>query len=431
VVKTPACVVESPQFTASPGHSRTSGGPWTPTALPSRTPNCRVSSLHLRWNNLTLTDVLNLKGEAARLDRAGDTINAEIKFRDALSGFETLLSPTHEETTITAYQLASFFANQARMNEADRVLDWLGRQYIQRWGLNHGKTISHLLRVTELLQSWARRDDAMVLLSRVLDLRDDMDSDLDPDLVALSTNTVQDTELYGIDPDVTDQIFEESTNEVQVESQLRVANLWLSSTADGLEPILVRLIQQCEKYPEKLRTQTLQARCSLARLYLRLEQRDLAAAALELAQKSLMEILAINEDLHGSVLKTSRQLAFACVECNDTKACDYILERVAERLEARLGDEKDQIEVVVDFFTDAAREYQRLSTWQNGAPWFERALAISLLGLGSDDERTKKLEETLKTQQYYAASTSYEDFEKLLRSGTQRFTVRLRDRLAS
>ena len=381
----------------------------------------------MRWNNLELADVQNLKNEAARLDKAGDIINAEIKFRDALSGFEALLSSTHEETTIAAYQLASFFANQDRMKEADKVLGWLGGNYIRRWGLQHGKTISHLLRVIELLQFWERRDDAMLLLSRVLDSWDDMDSDLGPEVVAVGTNPVQGTELEGVDPDVAGQIFRESSDKVEVDSQLRVVSLWLSLSAEGLEPILVRLIQQCEKYPEKLMVQALQARCSLARLYLRLEQQDSATSELGMAQKLLVEILSSNEDLHWSILKTSRQLAFAYVECDNIKSCDYILERVAERLEARLEDKEDHIKAHVGFLTDIAREYQRVLAWQNAAPWFERALAMSLICLGSEDERTQRLEAALQNQQYCAPADSFEDFDKLLKSGAQQFTIRLRD----
>jgi len=394
--------------------------------MPSTIQPGKVTSLRLRWNNLDLVDVRNLKNEAARLDKAGDIINTEIKFRDALSGFQALLSPIHKETAVAAYQLASFFANQDRMKEADSVLDWLGGNYIRHRGLQHEKTLSHLLRVIELLQSWERRDDAMLLLCRVLDSWDDMDSDLGPEIVAVGADDVQDTELEGVDPEVADRVFKESSDKVEVDSQLRVISLWLSSSAEGLEPILVRLIQQCEKYPEKLMTQTLQARCTLARLYLRLEKQDSATFELELAEKLLIEILASKEDLHWSILKTSRQLAFTYAECNDIKSCDYILERVAERLEAMPEDKRDHTEVLVGFFTDIAREYQRVLAWQNAAPWFERALAMSLIGLGSEDERTQRLEAALQNQQYYAPADSFEDFDKLLKSGAQQFTVRLR-----
>jgi hypothetical protein len=145
-----------------------------------------------------------------------------------------------------------------------------------------------------------------------------------------------------------------------------------------------------------------------------------------MAYKSLMEILALDEDLHVSILKASRQLAFSYVECNDIKGCDDVLERVAELLEARLGERNGQIEVVVGFLTDIAREYQRVLAWQNAAPWFERALAISLIGLGSEDENTKRLEAALQNQQYNVTSNSYDDFEDLIRSGAQNFTVRIR-----
>jgi len=187
--------------------------------MPLTTQPHNPSSLHFRWNNVTLADIQNLNSDGARLDKEGDNANAEIKFRDALAGFENLLSPTHEETAIAAYLLASFFANHDRMNEADKVLDWLGGNYIRRWGLNHEKTISHLLRVIELLQAWERLDDAMLLLRRILDSWDDLDSDEGPKIVSVGTAAVQDTELEGVDPDVTNHIFQESSDKIEVDSQ--------------------------------------------------------------------------------------------------------------------------------------------------------------------------------------------------------------------
>ena len=395
--------------------------------MPSTTQPHNVSSLQFRWNNLNLADIHNLKNDAARLDNEGDSANAEIKFRDALSGFENLLSPTHEETAIAAYQLASFFANHDRMKEADKVLDWFGGNYIRRWGLNHEKTISHLLRVIELLQAWERHDDAMLLLRRVLDSWDDLDSDVGPNIVSVGTAVVQDTELEGIDPDITNHIFQESSDKLEVDSQLRVVSLWLSTSAEGLEPVLVRLIQQCEKYPETLGVQSLQARCSLARLYLKLGNRDAAIKELAMAAKLLIKKLAPSQDLQCSILKAARQVAFAYVECKEIKTSNDLLERVAERLEAKLEDKREHTQLLVGFLTDIAREYQRALAWQNAAPWFERALAISLISLGSDNERTQRLEAALQNQQYHVPGESYEDFDKLLRSGSQEFTVRLRD----
>jgi len=88
----------------------------------------------------------------------------------------------------------------------------------------------------------------------------------------------------------------------------------LSTSAEGLEPVLIRLIQQCEKYPQTLGVQALQARCSLARLYLKLEIQDLATKELAKAEKLLMKTLTPHEDLQWSILKAARQLAFAYVE---------------------------------------------------------------------------------------------------------------------
>ena len=53
-------------------------------------------------------------------------------YREALAGFENILSPTQEHTNALAYQLASFYANYNRMDDADRVLNWIVEKQIGR-----------------------------------------------------------------------------------------------------------------------------------------------------------------------------------------------------------------------------------------------------------------------------------------------------------
>jgi hypothetical protein len=86
--------------------------------------------------------------------------DAETKFREALTGFESLYSATHETTAAVAYHLASFYASCGRMKDADIIFDWMTGKYIQRFGHKALETLEHLLNVVEMFCNWSRIKDS-------------------------------------------------------------------------------------------------------------------------------------------------------------------------------------------------------------------------------------------------------------------------------
>jgi hypothetical protein len=86
--------------------------------------------------------------------------DAEKKFREALTGFESLYSATHETTAAVAYHLASFYGAYGRMKDADVVFDWMTGKYIQRYGHKGLETLEHLLNVVEMFCNWSRIKDS-------------------------------------------------------------------------------------------------------------------------------------------------------------------------------------------------------------------------------------------------------------------------------
>jgi hypothetical protein len=129
-VETPPGIVYSTPFTAtfSPKISKAPPSPRTPTDVASANVPRHNDNLYLVWNGHTKDEFEAMHREAHELDRSGKVEDAEAKFREALEGLEHVLSPTHNKTNTVAYHLAEFLANQARMSEADTVLNWMGEK---------------------------------------------------------------------------------------------------------------------------------------------------------------------------------------------------------------------------------------------------------------------------------------------------------------
>jgi len=116
-METPAGIVYSTPFamTFSPKMSKAPPSKCNPTAVASADAPRHNDNLYLVWNGHTKADFEAMHKQAHELDRSGKVEDAEAKFREALEGFEHVLSPTHDETNTVAYHLAEFLANQARM----------------------------------------------------------------------------------------------------------------------------------------------------------------------------------------------------------------------------------------------------------------------------------------------------------------------------
>jgi tetratricopeptide (TPR) repeat protein len=115
---------------------------------------------NLLRNGRSEADIEAVYQEAQSLERRSMIEDAEKKFREALIGFESLYSVTHETTAAVAYHLASFYASCGRMKDADVVFDWMTGKYIQRYGHKGLETLEHLLNVVEMFCNWSRIKDS-------------------------------------------------------------------------------------------------------------------------------------------------------------------------------------------------------------------------------------------------------------------------------
>ncbi|KAI9851900.1 MAG: hypothetical protein M1824_002450 [Vezdaea acicularis] len=414
-------VSQSPRNVHSPNGSDVLAGRWTPA------PSSGKSQLHFlqsNWNGHTLAEIEAIKREAHRLDCERDDENAEKRYREALAGFENLLSPTHENTNAVAYQLSIFYAEHDRMDDADLVLNWMGEKHVERWGLDHQKTMTHFLRVAELFNSWSRNDEAIAFLYRVLDAWDKHISVSTSDNTTLNRKPPQVAQPQVASPQITvrqseprdmTRAFTETDNPTRVDYQLGLAKAHITTKDKTTEPLLLRLIEQCKKYPGKLNSQILQARCELVNLYQQLEDDEKVANALEQARKDLEMIL-------ESTVKKTEPLLEACVKIvklhvkNDyCQAAENMFQRIGGEAEDTLGTDH---EATIRILIRIGKFYQGENMWTNAQPWFERALAASMTANGLEDAMTKRLEAALENQHYTVTALTHEELESFVGSDT-------------
>lgn len=378
--------------------------------------------LRLTWNGRTRADIEAMSREAHQLERLGHLEEAEEKFREVLAGFETLLSPTHEATSTAAYQLATFYAQHDRMNEADLVLDRMGEKFTERWGLKHKETLMHFLRVVELFNCWSRADDAVTLLYRVLDVYEKHYSGNSTATTGPNALSARDSQhqarrlrIAGGQSQVEYAFgaFAQTYDPALLQYQLGLADAHVKAKDEAAEPLLLRIIEQCEAYPEKLAQEILRARYALVDLYQQLENDQQKGVALARAQNAFWSIVNSTTEKTKSVLEISTDIAKLHVQTGHYEAAEDICQRIGSEAERTFGTDD---EVTIGILIRMGKIYQDGNRWSNARPWFERALAASMTANGLESKMTQDLEAALENKHYYVPLPASEDFAAVLRS---------------
>jgi hypothetical protein len=335
---------------------------WTPFATSQAS---RTNQLATRWKNYTRTDIDILRREAQELASQGKIVEAERKFREALVGLENLLPPTHEDTNAVAYQLATFYAQHGRMKEADGVLNRVGEQHLDRWGINHKKTRTHIHRVADLFHSWNRQPDAIAFLCRAFSYYDRLFSTSDRGGSSLGsfesslgtgrTFPIQPLRIQSADPAESNHEFE-GTNEKEVEKPSTELTIKVEE-ADG--PSLLSLIEKCEKYPEHLGEETLQAHCTVIYCCRAQQNEHMLPLALERSATAFWKILDSYEKKAKIVLDAAVGLAKAHLTSGNRDVAEDMFLRIEEEAVESLGpDDHATIAILIDigkFFQDLQR----------------------------------------------------------------------------
>ena len=415
-MSSPQNCAPSPVNTASLQLPFTQPTRWTPRPVPV-TQNIEEQTqwpLRLTWNGRTRAQLQALTQEAYDLDRLGNIEIAENKYRTALDGLQHLLAPTHEETKKVAYQLVSFYAQHDRMDDADAVLGWMCDKLIDRWGIDHKRTVDHLLYILELFNHWSRVDDAIALISRAFEAFGHSDDNERPTDVrsALSSGPwIQSLNNLLQRPQTISEVraFDATDKPAMMTYQIGLTKIVHGEAA---EAFLLGLISQCLKYPDKFATQSFEAWHALITLYHKPETADKYAEALKRAEEDFRTISNLDSIWTGPLLDAAVELAKLYVKAGQHESAESILLKVESEAEILYGEDDDKlIRLLIRigiFFQDQQR-------WSDARPRFEHALAASMTWSGLSNARTKRLQAALDNEHFEMELLNGENIEPILR----------------
>ena len=396
-------MASSPPTTRGPGQNSGTGVRWTPVPSPHRP---QSHCLPPTFNNHTLADFETIGRQAQQYESEGETDMAEEMYREALAGFENILSPTHEHTNALAYQLASFYANCNRMDDAEQVLNWIIERHVGRWGYDHENTMEQLLHISRLYNGWSRNDEALSILYRALDTWDEqawgnVDHETPTRLGVPQTmkppRAVPRRNVQPRGSNHTSRAWAETDDPLRVDYQLGLVNTRLASGDDTAEFTLLLLIDQCEIHQQKLSLQILRARCTLVDLYRRQGYDEKSSLALEKAREAVDKTLTSNIEKTQGLLQACTEVGKLYLqEQGDDPAEDIFQNIAAEAEDAFQMDRSPAIAI----FIHIGKIYQNGNNWSKAGPWFERALAASMAANELDGPMTKALDAALEDRHY-------------------------------
>ena len=352
--------------------------------------------------------------EAHDLERLGQTEVAENKYRTALDGLQHLLAPTHEVTKRVAYQLVSFYAQHDRMDDADAVLGWMCDKLIDRWGIDHKKTVDHLLYILELFDRWSRVNDAITLITRAFEALEYTNGhERSTDVRSAQNANPWIQPLNGLlrRPQTISQVraFDATDEPVVMAYQIGLTKIVHSEAA---EAFLLGLISQCLKHLDKLATQLLEAWHALLTFYHKPEKAEKHAEALKQAEADFQMISELDSVWTGSLIDAAVELAKLFVKAGQYENADLMLLKVETEAEILYGEDDDKlIRLLIRigiFFQDRQR-------WNDARPRFEHALAASMTWSGLSHVRTKRLQAALDNEHFEMELQNSQNVESILR----------------
>jgi tetratricopeptide (TPR) repeat protein len=358
-----------------------------------------------------------MQRKAQELDQQGNFEDTENLFCEALSGFEHVLSPTHEDTNAVAYQLATFYARHDRKHDADKVLGWMSENHIARWGLKHKKTTAHVLHVVDLLNSWFRSEDALTFLHRATDVWENPNSQEKRGLAhgcSKDRSGTGPSRIFDV-PDLSDDTSLASA----VDTRLGSAKAYVNAKDETIETILISLIEQCEKSPGTLAVKNIRARCELIELYQKLHREEDRLNSLTKAGDFLAGVWKSDSEKSKELMEASVDVATLLVQAGRGADAKEVLWSVEQEAVDSFGPDND---CTIWLLMRIGVMYQNEQDWDEAEPRFEQALAASMTAHGLEDGLTKTLETALENGHYSYLLRESGAFKSIL--GTSGIVIR-------
>lgn len=380
---------------------------WDP---PSSSENTAPSFLRLQWNGRNKANLDNDHIDAQRLAGIGQTQDAEDKYVQALGGFQGLLGPTHSETCMIAYEFAEFYAENDRMGDADRVLDWMGEKHLERWGIDHKNVRAHVIKVADMLQSWSRDDDAVLMLSRAADCYGKSVRPPHLDVAAtgpqLNARMQSDRDYLRLPPILNESLAPNDDDKIRMDYQLRATLAGANTEDPGTEEALIGLCEKCERFPGKLALQIFEARRGLIGFYKNSAMLQKLSSALSQIPESIRKVFKSDAKRTELLLDAAIELIKGLVEEGRQAEAEPLLLLLQKETVETFGDDDG---MTISVLIKVGILFQEQGCWSNARPRFEEALAASMTTYGMRSKMTLTLEEALYQKSYSASPPSSKD----------------------
>ena len=390
---------------------------WNPYPPPQA---IQQTCFRLQWDGKRKTDIDEVYQRSKRLFQAGSFHDAEEGYLQALGGYEALLGTTDKETNAVAYELADLYAQINRMDEADKVLDWMSEKHAKRWGIRHKNIREHMVQVADLLESWSRIDDAVALTKRMADSYE-MSSifhSANHDKAHLSQFPSQRMEANSMRteyrlPPIGKRAFALNSDDgdaVQMDYQVRLAMMRAKAEDDEAAPLLLRLLERCERHPAKLAVQILEARTGLIELYNTLELQDKFQASLLHIPRSVKIVFESKAERTELLLLRAIEMIQWLIEGGNYEQANPLLQQVETEAVERFGEESS---VTISVLIRIGIILQELDRWEDARPRFEQALASSMsANTPLESPLIKSLEDALYNKKYPKGVATPEDIRR-------------------
>jgi tetratricopeptide (TPR) repeat protein len=372
-----------------------------------------------------------MRRDAKPLCESGRFEEAEQKLRDTLDGFEYLLTSTNERTLSVAYELAEFYSQNNRMNDADAVLQWMGEELVKTFGLDHQKTISHMVHVVDLYQQWSRTNDAVTILLRAMDSFHNLPgTGHDPVTTSdqsnnakgiVNTSEVEETHRttnFSRIVDVSEGNGQKDADG-SLEFQLSIINARTRAKDPETESLILRLIEQGEKLPDQFEGLILKSRGALIDLYLQLGKDEGLELALKFAKERFFTIMKQKKPKSMSLLDAGVDLASMFVKASRFKEADAMFSQVERDLTGTASD--DDCDNAIDILIDIGMLYQRYKRWNDARARFEHALALTISSRGAECRLARRLQAALDNRNFSLSSLPSLEHKSSLRRRLMEF----------
>jgi tetratricopeptide (TPR) repeat protein len=421
--QTPRNNATSPQNASSPPRN---SGKGKKVALIGSKSDGEGNDLSLGWRGHSREQLISIF-ESARSHAETQSDRAENLFSMALEGYGHLLGPTHEEAVKVAFALASFYTEQGRSADADKVIENVCHSHISKFGIEDRRTQQLILHTVGVLNGWNRGVDALAFLARSKDIAE---SEKGSTTIKRTKNRQrgrtphapkisQGIELLGIAQDIVS-----TRSAARVDYGIGLARTHVAANDLAVEAFLQAIIHHCEGDAEGLEIQNLQARSELLKFYNKTNR------TLEHRLNFLRAIDAATGAIYRNVWDKECFKSFEVLEA--------LLELCASILKGGFEDEAwnlfNQIEhkAEVNFGWDDERTtwgkisigiiYENNKGWEYAKSWFNHAYAASHAANGDDDGITKALQAALDKRHFSYLSDEGRPFRTIF--GVNGLTVR-------